>query len=571
MKILLIGNPNVGKSVIFNRLTGAHVIASNYPGTTVEFTQGKMKYDHTTTTVIDVPGIYSLEPASTSDEIAVKMIEEHEDAVLVNVVEATNLERNLNLTLQLIQLNKPMILILNFWDETHHLGIDIDHKKLEEILGIPCIPTCAVTGEGIKTFVDMIPQARIPSLEFEDQHRWDLIGSIVKQTQNLQHRHHTILERIGDISVKPVTGIPLAVIVLLATFKIIQLVGEGLINYVMDPIFEMGWKPLMMRLSGILGSQGIFHDLIIGRLVEGEIDFGQSFGVLTTGLYVPLAAVLPYIVAFYLVLSFLEDSGYMPRLAVMVDTILHRLGLHGLAIVPMLLGLGCNVPGALATRILESRRERFIAMTLMAIAVPCMALQAMIVGLVGEFGIRSLATVYGTLFLVWIVLGVILNRILKGESYEIFVEIPPYRIPYFQGLVKKIAIRITWFVKEAVPFVLLGVVIANLLYTFKIIEVMGNLAKPLITNVLGLPQQAIGALLMGFLRKDIAVGMLVPLGLTEKQLVVASLVLAMYFPCVATFSVLFKELGIKDLIKAAVIMIISSVSVGALVNYLYPW
>ncbi|KQC12602.1 MAG: iron transporter FeoB [Desulfuromonas sp. SDB] len=571
MKILLIGNPNVGKSVIFNRLTGAHVIASNYPGTTVEFTQGKMKYDHTTTTVIDVPGIYSLEPASTSDEIAVKMIEEHEDAVLVNVVEATNLERNLNLTLQLIQLNKPMILILNFWDETHHLGIDIDHKKLEEILGIPCIPTCAVTGEGIKTFVDMIPQARIPSLEFEDQHRWDLIGSIVKQTQNLQHRHHTILERIGDISVKPVTGIPLAVIVLLATFKIIQLVGEGLINYVMDPIFEMGWKPLMMRLSGIMGSQGIFHDLIIGRLVEGEIDFGQSFGVLTTGLYVPLAAVLPYIVAFYLVLSFLEDSGYLPRLAVMVDTILHRLGLHGLAIVPMLLGLGCNVPGALATRILESRRERFIAMTLMAIAVPCMALQAMIVGLVGEFGIKSLATVYGTLFLVWIVLGVILNRILKGESYEIFVEIPPYRIPYFQGLVKKIAIRITWFVKEAVPFVLLGVVIANLLYTFKIIEVMGNLAKPLITNVLGLPQQAIGALLMGFLRKDIAVGMLIPLGLTEKQLVVASLVLAMYFPCVATFSVLFKELGIKDLIKAAVIMIISSVSVGALVNYLYPW
>ena len=571
MKILLIGNPNVGKSVIFNRLTGAHVITSNYPGTTVEFTQGKMKYDHTTTTVIDVPGIYSLEPASTADEIAVKMIEEHEDAVLVNVVEATNLERNLNLTLQLIQLNKPMILILNFWDETHHLGIDIDHQKLEEILGIPCIPTCAVTGEGIKSFVDMIPQARISPLKFEEQHRWDLIGSIVKQTQNLQHRHHTILERIGDISVKPVTGIPLAVIVLLATFKIIQVVGEGLINYVMDPIFEMGWKPLMMRLSGILGSQGIFHDLIIGRLVDGEIDFGQSFGVLTTGLYVPLAAVLPYIVAFYLVLSFLEDSGYLPRLAVMVDTVLHRLGLHGLAIVPMLLGLGCNVPGALSTRILESKRERFIAMTLMAIAVPCMALQAMIVGLVGEFGIRSLATVYGTLFLVWIILGVILNRILKGESFEIFVEIPPYRIPYFQGLAKKIIIRITWFVKEAVPFVLLGVVIANLLYTFKIIEVMGNLAKPFITNVLGLPQQAIGALIMGFLRKDIAVGMLIPLGLTEKQLVVASLVLAMYFPCVATFSVLFKELGIKDLIKAVVIMIISSVSVGALVNYLYPW
>ncbi|MBN2455206.1 MAG: ferrous iron transporter B, partial [Sedimentisphaerales bacterium] len=215
----------------------------------------------------------------------------------------------------------------------------------------------------------------------------------------------------------------------------------------------------MLKLSHLPGSSGFVHDLVIGHLVEGQIDYGQSFGLLTTGLFVPLAAVLPYVFAFYLVLSFLEDFGYLPRLAIMVDTLMHRLGLHGLAIVPMLLGLGCNVPGVLSTRILETRRERFISATILAIGVPCAALQAMVVGLLGRYGMASLGIVYGTLFIVWLILGVLLNHTVKGKSPEIFVEIPPYRIPYFRGLSKKIWIRMKWFIKEAVPFVLLGVLI----------------------------------------------------------------------------------------------------------------
>ena len=249
---------------------------------------------------------------------------------------------------------------------------------------------------------------------------------------------------------------------------------------------------------------------------------------------------------------------------------MHRLGLHGVAIVPMLLGLGCNVPGALATRILETRRERFIAATIMAIGVPCAALQAMIVGLLGEHGLRGLAVVYGTLLAVWVFLGVVCNRTLKGESPEIFVEIPPYRIPYLRGLSKKIWIRIKWFIKEAVPFVLLGVLIVNLLYTFGIIQFVGKITAPVVTRVLGLPQEAVGALIVGFLRKDVAVGMLIPLGLTIKQLVIASVVLAMYFPCVATFTTLVKELGVVDMMKSAAIMIISSLVVGGLLNLILP-
>ena len=567
-KILLMGNPNVGKSVVFNRFTGANVIASNYSGTTVEFTKGSMRIEAERAELIDVPGTYTLEPTCKAEEIAVEMLKTGD--VIINVVESTNLERSLNLTLQLLKRKVPVVVALNFWDETKHRGISIDYKKLEEILGIPCVPICAVTGEGVNRLVERIKDAKPSAYEYEEKERWHEIGNIVEEVQKVTHRHHTFLERLGDASVKPITGLPIAVIVLFLAFKVIRFIGEGLIGYVGKPIFENLWAPLMLKLSGLLGSEGSLHNLIIGQLINGEIDFGQSFGLLTTGLFVPLAAVLPYVFAFYLVLSFLEDFGYIPRVAVMVDTLMHRLGLHGFAIVPMMLGLGCNVPGALSTRILETRREKFIAATIMAIAVPCAALQAMVVGLIGKDGLSGLVIVYGTLFAVWVVLGVLFNRTIKGESPEIFIEIPPYRIPYLRGLSKKIWIRIKWFLKEAVPFVLLGVLLVNILYTLKIIQFVGNITAPVVTRVLGLPKEAIGALIIGFLRKDVAVGMLVPLGLTAKQLIIASVVLAMYFPCVATFMTLAKELGHVDLLKSAGIMIVSSLIVGGVLNLILP-
>ncbi|MFC1677579.1 FeoB small GTPase domain-containing protein [Planctomycetota bacterium] len=571
MKILLMGNPNVGKSVVFNRFTGANVIASNYAGTTVEFTKGSMKLGDKQAELIDVPGTYTLEPTCKAEEIAVEMLGEHTNGdVIINVVESTNLERSLNLTLQLLKSKIPTVVALNFWDETKHKGISIDEKKLEEILGVPCIPICAVTGEGVKKLVEKIKTAKPSNYEYEDEERWHEIGNIVEKVQNITHRHHTWIERLGDASVRPLTGIPMAVVVMFLAFKVIRFIGEGLIGYVGEPVFEKLWAPVMMKLSALMGSGGFLHNLVIGQLIDGEIDFGQSFGLLTTGLFVPIGAVLPYVFAFYVVLSFLEDLGFIPRLAVMVDTLMHRLGLHGFAIVPMLLGLGCNVPGALATRVLETRRERFISATILSIAVPCAALQAMVVGLVGEYGVGYLAIIYGTLLVVWVILGLIFNKTVKGESPEIFIEIPPYRIPYMRSLAKKIWIRIKWFLKEAVPFVLLGVFIVNLLYTFGIIQFVGKITAPVVTHVLGLPQEAVGALIVGFLRKDVAVGMLIPLGLTIKQLVIASVVLAMYFPCVATFTTLIRELGVMDMLKSAVIMILSSLIVGGLLNLILP-
>ena len=573
MKILLMGNPNVGKSVVFNRFTGANVIASNYSGTTVEFTKGSIKLGEKRAELIDVPGTYTLEPTCKAEEIAVEMLDEHSDGdVIINVVESTNLERSLNLTLQLLKRKIPTVVALNFWDETKHKGISIDEKKLEEILGISCVPICAVTGEGINHLVEKIKEAKPSNYEYEDEERWHEIGNIVDKVQNITHRHHTWIERLGDASVRPLTGIPMAVVVMFLAFKVIRFVGEGLIGYVAEPVFEKLWAPVMMKLSSIMGSGGFLHNLVIGQLIDGEIDFGQSFGLLTTGLFVPIGAVLPYVFAFYVVLSFLEDLGFIPRLAVMVDTLMHRLGLHGFAIVPMLLGLGCNVPGALATRVLETRKEKFIAATLLAIGVPCAALQAMVVGLLGKHGVGYIAIVYGTLFFVWVVLGLIFSKTVKGTSPEIFLEIPPYRIPHMGSLLKKIWIRIKWFLKEAVPFVLLGVLIVNLLYTFGIIQFVGKITAPVVTHVLGLPQEAVGALIVGFLRKDVAVGMLIGgnMHLTIKQLVIASVVLAMYFPCIATFTTLIRELGVVDMLKSAVIMIISSLIVGGLLNLILP-
>jgi len=558
------GNPNVGKSVIFSRLTGVNVIASNYSGTTVEYTKGYMRLGNEKVEVMDVPGTYTLEPTSKAEEVAVEMLKEGD--LVIDVVDATNLERNLNLTLQLLKDGKPVVMALNLWDETRHTGISIDVDKLEQILGVPVVPTCAITGEGIKELVSELPFAKTNTYEYEEEKRWEKVGEIVSQVQKITHRHHTFLERLEDVSIRPITGIPLALITLYLVFNIIRFVGEGLIGYIFEPIFESFWAPLMMRLSNLLGNQGFIHDVLIGKLVEGQIDFVESLGLLTTGLFVPFAMVLPYVFAFYLVLSFLEDSGYLPRLAVLVDNLMHRFGLHGLSIIPMMLGLGCNVPGAMATRVLETRRERFIAATMMAIAVPCMAQIAMIVGLIGRYGTGGLGAVFGTLFIVWIAIGIILNRVLKGESPEIFVEIPPYRFPYPTALLKKLLMRTKSFLREAVPYVLFGVFVVNILYSLGIIQLIGRITAPIITGILGLPQDAVGALIVGFLRKDVAVGMLLPLGLNLSQLVVASVVLTMYFPCVATFAVLIKELGTKDMLKATLIMIASALIVGGILN-----
>ncbi|MCR4403153.1 MAG: hypothetical protein NUW12_10350 [Firmicutes bacterium] len=276
--------------------------------------------------------------------------------------------------------------------------------------------------------------------------------------------------------------------------------------------------------------------------------------------------VLPYVLAFYVALSILEDVGYLPRLAVLLDSLMHVLGMHGYAVVPTILGLGCNVPAVLATRVLESRREKFIAATTLSIGVPCMAQSAMIVGLVGRHGGSYLAYIYGTLFVLWLSLGLVLNSALPGQSPPLLIEIPPYRFPYLRGLAKKIWMRVRIFLADAVPYVLLGVIIVNLLHTSGLMEASTRLLAPVLSGLLGLPPEAAVAVLMGFLRKDVAVGMLGTLGMSARQLAVASVVLTAFFPCAATFVVLLRELGTADMARAAAIMVVAALGAGTALN-----
>ncbi|MFA5115059.1 MAG: nucleoside recognition domain-containing protein, partial [Candidatus Omnitrophota bacterium] len=258
------------------------------------------------------------------------------------------------------------------------------------------------------------------------------------------------------------------------------------------------------------------------------------------------------------------------RLAMLLDNILHRLGLHGFTIIPILLGFGCNVPGIIATRVLESRRERFIAATIIAIGVPCVPLQAMIFGFLGKSGGLYVAGVYLTLLAVIIILGMILNRFLKGYSPELLLEIPPYRLPPLLLLFKKLYFRIKGFLIDAMPVVLLGVLVINVLLFFKLFDLFVMAFEPVINGLFGLPKEAVAGLVIGFLRKDVAVGMLMPLGLSLKQLLVATVLLAMSFPCVATFAVLLKELGFKDFLKSVFVMLSVGIVVGTLLNLLIP-
>jgi ferrous iron transport protein B len=604
-----VGQPNVGKSVLFSRLTGVHTIASNYPGTTVAYAMGKMRAGGRDVTVVDAPGTYSLEPLDEAARVAVDLIDDADR--IINVVDSTHLERHLPMTLELIAQNKPLIVALNMSDEARHKGIAIDADALSDELGVPVVQISARSGEGVKKLTEVCLQLQPHRRDIVDEtghpgHHphirhdpttgrldagnrhvhldkdriWRRVGALVERVQILEHHHHSFAERLEEISIHPLWGSLFALVVVAVSFSLIRLIGEfliaGAIGIVGDPWIELPFgtellfdrlvQPPLLHLSRLLGPESFMHRMLIGTLVEGGIDFMQSFGILTSGIFIPIGVVLPYLFSFYLVLSLLEDSGYLPRLAVFLDNFMHRIGLHGYAIIPALLGLGCNVPGIMATRILESRRQRFVTATLISIAVPCAALQAMIVGLVGSRGIVPLLIVYGTLFVVWLVISLILRFTAREFQPELLMEIPPYRLPTLRALATKMRLRISGFLREALPIILFAIVVVNVLYQLDLFTYLAGITEPVITRLWGMPPEAVVPLLVGIVRKDVALGMFAPLDLTVKQLIIGSVVLSMLFPCIATFVVLFRELGFKGGLKSIAVMLGAVALTGGALN-----
>lgn len=562
MKILLIGNPNVGKSAVFSRLTGIDVASANFPGTTVEYTEGSIKLDDTRALVINTPGVYSLEPTSKIEEVTSEIVNQGAD-VIVNVVDATNLERNLNLTLQILERGLPTVVALNLWDMAARKGITIDAATLEKELGVIVVPTVAVSGEGIHELVEAIMKAKTPPpiyFESSDQ-RWSRIGEIAERTQKVLHKHPSVLDRLEDISIQPLTGIPLAALVLYVSFSIVIDIGEFVSEKIAYPFF-LDYSEAVSAIVISHTSPGFLQDILIGSPPE----LLRSFGLLTTGLYIPIGIVLPFLFPFYLVLGFLEDLGYLPRLSVMLDALMHRIGLHGTAILPCVLGMGCSVPAVLAVKVLDSPKQRYMAATLITMAIPCAAQSAMILGILAPSGLRYVAMVYVSLFVVFVGAGILLHRLIGGESPEIFLEIPPYRIPDAKSLLKKTFIRLRDFLKEAVPYIALGMVAMNIFYLTGLMHAIGQALRPVVSGLLGLPSDAATALIIGFLRKDVGIGMFAPLGMSPEQLVISSVVLAMYFPCIATLMVMLKELGPVDTMKSVALRITMALIAGVILR-----
>jgi len=400
--------------------------------------------------------------------------------------------------------------------------------------------------------------------------RFGQAGAIASRVQKVHHRHPTFLEKLGDATVKPIIGLPMAVIILFGIFKLFITVAGFITDGIMVPFFEGPYDGFIRSLVERAFPTGFMHDMLIGAQGAGYL---ESFGILTTGIFVPIGIVLPAVLIFYIILTLLEDIGYLPRLAILVDSVFHRIGLHGYSVVPVILSFGCNVPGVMATRIMSTEKQRFMILTLLGISIPCMAQTAVVLSIIGPFGLRWVLLIYLILMAIFVTMGSILNRIVRGETPEIVMEVPPYRLPRISNLVMKTWLRIEQFLLGAIPWVFVGIALVNVLYALNITKYLSQILGPILGKWLGLPNEAIYPLIIGFLRKDVATGLLTPLLdkniMNLYQAVTAVAILAIYFPCAATFAVFLKELGVKDTIKSTLIMLAVALGVGGLLHLIF--
>ncbi|MBE6421824.1 MAG: ferrous iron transporter B [Elusimicrobium sp.] len=545
---LLAGNPNVGKSLIFSRLTGIGIISSNFPGTTVGLNYGQTQFDGEAYDIIDIPGLYRLEEEWVIEGKKRNLFKELDYDFIVCVADASHLERNLYFLLEILQLKKPVILLLNKFDQAQRKGIHIDIKALKKLLGIPVIATVGTTGEGLKELAHeaaRLAQRQEVSTQLEvpptPEGKWNEIGRIIRKVQTVKHKHPSFWEHLQGWATTPITGLPIALIVLVLSFMIIRWVGEGIINFV-DPLYEAYYFPFMEKLFGSA------QDGFLGKLLVG--DGGETFfGILTDGLKIALVDVMAYVLAFYALMGFLGDLGYLPRLAVLLDGILHKVGLHGYGSLPIMLGFGCKVPAVMGVRVLETRRERVIALALILVLAPCISQTAMIISILSPYGIKYMLMVFGALVVNGILAGTVLNKLMKGETPELFMEIPSWQVPQWRPLLRKLWLRMKEYLCDALPLILVGVLFVDLMQFSGLTAWITKISRYPVEMLLGLPADTTPLLILGFLRKDISIALLEPFHLAPEMLVVACVFMAMYLPCVATFFVMLRESGWKDTLR----------------------
>ena len=464
-KIVLVGNPNVGKSVFFGLLTGMYTEVSNYPGTTVEIASGNW-HEHT---ILDTPGIYGVS-SFNDEEIVARDIILHADVIL-NIVDSTHLERDLFLTQQLIDLGKRVVIALNFYDEVKKSGISIDVHLMSELLGVEVIPTTAIAQIGFKEVTQALLRARPgrqnPELHGRLHRMLAAVGSqsealmILEGDVYIAERHglmplyerenlyidrrnrvndvlcHVICdnrpetsfrEKLGRAAVNPLTGVPILFAVLYAMYKIIGVwVAGHVVGFTEEIVMQGHYEPWIRSLvSGFISA-----DSIAGQILIGE------FGLLTMTITYLLGLLFPLVLGFYAVLSILEDSGYLSRLATLVDRLMTMIGLNGRAVIPIILGFGCVQLGTITTRLLATKREKSITTVLLNFAVPCSAQIGVIAGMLAVLGGKMMALYIAIIFTVLAVAGTILNRTIPGKSSSLLIDLPPMRLPKIENILRK--------------------------------------------------------------------------------------------------------------------------------------
>lgn len=561
-EILLMGNPNVGKSVIFSRLTGREVLTANYTGTTVSFTKGTIKYKDKKATLIDVPGTYSLEATSPAEEVAVNLLKQGAH-VIICVLDATNLERNLNLAFQIMQYRLPMVIALNLTDVAERQGIYINAEKLERELGVPVIPTVAIRNMGLDELLEkalLVAEGHFPSnkqVPINQDERWQEVGRITEKVQILEHHHPTFRDKLNEWTLQPFPGLPIAITVLIIAMALVVGGGKALRTFILLPLVFDYYVPLITSIV----SQFVAEDLLLNVLV-GE------YGVLVKGIEWPFALILPYVLLFYIAISYLEDSGYLPRLGVLVDAFLQRIGLQGGSIIPFIMGYGCAVPAILGTRAATTDKERYILTGLVVLAVPCVAQTGAFISLLGDRSMLVLILMFLISFLAIIVSGIVLNRFIPGKTDYMTLEIPNLLLPSWHALYKKIWIRLKHFFFDAEVPLLIGILIAALLVETDFLYTISDYIEPIVVSWLGLPAEASLALLLGIIRRELAVLPLLELNLSTMQLFVGSLIALFYLPCLSAFAVLIKEFNFKFAISLSLFTIVFAIFIGGLVNHI---
>ena len=636
-EVILVGNPNVGKSALFGALTGRYVTVSNYPGTTVELCRGRLVLAGERADVVDTPGTNSLNPSSDDERVTRDVLLASRPRAVLLVGDAKNLERTLLLVLQVAELGLPLAVALNMWDEAEGRGHRIDFEALSRALGLDVVPTVAIRAEGIDALRAALQAPREatgqvsypPAIEeaigrmlphlpeyavapralalmalggddsflrcLEDRagtpvrSKLEAIRAVAQEAFDeplaaaINHaRLRTAwaladrvrgrdaaaplsprrwIGRLERATIHPIWGIPVLVAVLLAAYEFVGVLGAGtLVDLLEDGLFNAWVNPAAIRFFDAYVPWSFLRDLVVG-----------PYGILTMALTYSLALVLPIVATFFIAFGVLEDSGYLPRLAIMVNRAFKKMGLNGKAVLPMVLGLGCDTMATLTTRILETRKERLIVILLLALGVPCSAQLTVVLTMLGALSpvamLIWLGVVLGTIGLV----GALAARVLPGRASDFVLEIPPLRLPRPGNIAVKTLARVEWYLKEAVPLFVLGTLILFVADRFNLLVKIEAATAPVVQGLLGLPREAAASFVVGFLRRDFgAAGLYHMAGagrLDPVQVLVAVVVITLFIPCIANFFMMVKEQGWKVGLAVAAFIFPFAVAVGAFLNW----